>query len=582
MRGRKYIYLLLAGLGLAAAPMRAQQVGMYNHYFMKPLVYNPAFAGSGDNIQASLISRSQWTGFSGAPQLNIFTLDGAIKDKKAGLGLTLINETRGINRRNGGNISYSYRLIINDEAYVLLGLSAGVVNQSIDFSKALAENYSDPTLFAGMQQKTTFDGNAGFAFIWKGLELAAAAPQLFENRINYVDNSGIRTYYTQTRHYMSSLKYKFMLSEDKGISLAPQFLMRLAPGTPLQFDGNLNLDWADKFWLGGTYKSNYAISINAGIHIHKKLSIGYSYEFITADIGKYAGVSHEVFVNFKFGKKKKESNEDSLKAAENTIASKDSMYLQRIDSLQEALADNADRIRQLNKKLQEQAQLQSQTQAQIQALESKMQSNAYQPTNPQSNNTATNTQNNSSTAGNAQSNGNSSGGNTQTNNGSSKQNNSVANSGQTNTNSSGATNPTASNSTKTTNTSGGGETTNAQGTDPGVNRGFSALDMLDSKVLENEVWIATYPTTDFKNEKEVNPNAGYYIIVGTFFYRDFAAAETARFRKKGFPNCSWIYSETTKHNYIFTQKLSTKQEAIAKVKQLRQTSVKDAWVLQLK
>lgn len=536
---RKYI-TCFAALLLGWVTGYAQQVGMYNHYFFKPMVYNPAFAGAGSQSHAMLLSRAQWVSFTGAPQLNVFTLDGPVKKNKIGLGLTLLNDRRGITIRNGGNLAYSYRLAFNDETYILLGLSAGIVNHAIDYSKALAEDYSDPTLFGGVQQRTGFDANAGFAFIWKGLELAAAAPQLLANKLNYMDDSTTRTYYTHARHYMASLKYRILLSREKDIGLAPQFLMRVVPAAPLQFDGNLTLDWNDKFWLGATYKSNYAISVNAGIWAYKRLAIGYSYEVITASIGTYSGISHEIMVNFKFGGRQQEA-EDTAKIEESKDVVTEQVYQQRMDSLQQALSDNQYEIRELNKRLEQQARTQQQTQEQLADLQKNMQGSGAQQNAAVGTGTTTTTSQQTTT-------------------------NEVKTSTQ----------PTA-----TTVSTATGTTQPVTGN--GQKNAPAALAMMDSKSYENEVWIASYPNLEFKDEHNANPRAGFYIVVGTFFYQDFAIAEAQRFRKRGFKQCNWIYSENTKHNYIFTNRIASRQEAIKKVKEVQRTSgVKDAWILQLK
>src|ERR1700757_3557449 len=111
------IYFIFSFI-LFASFLHAQQVGMYNHYFFKPMIYNPAFTGNGDEMQATVISRAQWTGFQNAPQLNIFALDGRVKEKKIGLGVMLISDRKGINHRTGGNILYSYRINFSEDAHL--------------------------------------------------------------------------------------------------------------------------------------------------------------------------------------------------------------------------------------------------------------------------------------------------------------------------------------------------------------------------------------------------------------------------------------------------------------------------------
>jgi type IX secretion system PorP/SprF family membrane protein len=301
----KAIFALIPLCLYTFIPLLAQQIGIVNHSFYKPMLYNPAFTGDGDGANVLLIHRTQWADFKGAPQFNMLMLDKNFMHKKVGLGLELINDKKGINNRMEGNLFYSYRVNIGDNTHLSFGLSLGIIDQAVDYSKAVVENTTDVTLFSASQHKTTYDGNVGFVFVSKGLELGASAPHLFGNKINYIDNSNAHTYYAQARHYMGSLKYKFYLSKEKEISVAPLGLLRFIPNAPLQYDGNLTANWNNKFWIGATYHSEYAVAANVGFCIHKQFSVGYSYEIITGRIGQYSGISHEIMLNIKFGNTKK-------------------------------------------------------------------------------------------------------------------------------------------------------------------------------------------------------------------------------------------------------------------------------------
>jgi type IX secretion system PorP/SprF family membrane protein len=283
-----------------------QQIVGFSHYFYKPMIYNPAFTGNSDGANLLLVNHTQWTGFKGGPQYNILSLDGSLINKNTGLGITIISDRKGINNRIGGNINYSYKIRFKEKIHLALGLSIGGINQSLDYSKALLENPNDPSLFSNNQSKSTFDANAGLAFVCKGFELGFAVPQLPNNKISYSANTNSRTFYTQTRHYMGSMKYRFLLSKSKEITLSPLALVRYVPNAPMQYDGNINFDFQNKFWVGATYKNDYAIGLNLGVILFKRLSIGYSYDYITGSISKYSGLSHEILLNFKFTKKKKE------------------------------------------------------------------------------------------------------------------------------------------------------------------------------------------------------------------------------------------------------------------------------------
>jgi type IX secretion system PorP/SprF family membrane protein len=311
------VFVLVIGV------LKAQQVAMFNHYFYKPMVYNPALTGINEAPHLMLINHTQWSGFKGGPQYNLLTFDGNIINKNTGLGVIISSDRKGVNSRIGGNISYSYKIRFKEKIFLQLGLSVGVINQSIDYSKAIIENPNDPSLFINSQNKTTFDANAGLAFVAKGLEIGFAAPQIANNKISYVSYNNSRTFYTQSRHYMGSLKYKFTLPKKNNISISPQMLTRYLPSAPIQYDASLNFDWQDKYWIGATYKNDYAIGLNLGVTLFKKLSIGYNYDYIIGNINKYLGLSHEIMLSFKFNKKKSRTEVEKENAELEKLRSQD-------------------------------------------------------------------------------------------------------------------------------------------------------------------------------------------------------------------------------------------------------------------
>jgi type IX secretion system PorP/SprF family membrane protein len=521
----KIIALLFIGGNLFS-----QQVGMYAHYFYKPMFYNPAFTGFDQSANAMLINRTQWAGIKGAPQLNILTVDGNLANNKAGVGATLISDRKGINYRVGGNLSYSYRVEFNETTRLHFGVSLGVIDQTIDYSKASIEDITDPTLFSYAQRKTILDVNAGLAFVMKGLEVGFAIPQLLGNKFNYAGDTDVRTYYTQARHIMGSIKYKFFISEEKGISIAPQALVRIVPKAPLQYDGNLNFEWKDKFWLGATYKSKYAIGINAGIILHKQITIGYAYDVITGNIGKYSGISHEVMLNFRIGKSKKEDVPE-----ENDMNKRiDSLKIE-LQDLKDKTASNAANNAQKgasNEKLDSLGEELKNTKAKLTALESKVAQQSNSNNNSQGNSNNNNNGNNSNN--NNQSNAN--------NNSNNNTNYNPSNSGQQN---------------------------------------YSSIDNNASRVMENNVWIISKSSNELKDVNDKKPAKGFYVVGGTYFYRAFAIDEVKRFKSQGFSGATYIFNKPLEFNYVILYKAKSKDDAFQKVNQAKSAGVADAWILSI-
>lgn len=279
----------------------AQQLPLYSQYYFNPFIVNPSMTGISDETNAYLIHRSQWTGIPGSPVTNAFTLDGAIKDKNMGLGFTVFNDVQDISERLGLYASYAYRLKIDDDNRVLFGLSMGFLDNRIDFSKAVVSDMSDPMLFSTMQRKSTLDANFGVTYEWTKLRVGISVPQLFGQHVAFSNNTDPRFYYQLNRHYQGTAQYKFTLSEAQELSLEPLVMVRWVPHAPFQYDVNAILNWKDMGWFGVSYRSNYAVGLNARVKLFGSLSAGYAYDIILTPLKTSGGVSHEFLLGYTFG-----------------------------------------------------------------------------------------------------------------------------------------------------------------------------------------------------------------------------------------------------------------------------------------
>lgn len=296
--------LILAAL-LSGSVTYAQQIPQYFQYYANPFIYNPAFTGSEEDVNTYLIHRSLFQDIPGAPVTNALTIDGPIREKNVGLGLSLYTDNSDMVNRMGANTSYSYRLKLNDDMNLNLGAAIGVSETRIDFSKTIVRDVNDPFLMKNIQRKAAVDANFGVAYFWDDLQVGISVPQLLGNKVKFEGND-VRTIYQMKRHFLGSIKYSYFINEGKGISVYPLLLVRYAPGTPFSFDINAVADWKNKGWFAVSYKNDYAVGVNLGVRLNNTLSAGYAYDIITGPIKSYAGMSHEILLGFRFGGKKEE------------------------------------------------------------------------------------------------------------------------------------------------------------------------------------------------------------------------------------------------------------------------------------
>ena len=328
---RKIIAIIL--IGLTGHLAVAQQVPFYSQYFFNPFVYNSSFTGQSGETRAFLTHRNQWTGIQGAPVTSALTIDGPLYGDKVGLGLNMYSDKTDILSRQGARVAGSYKLDINEEHQIRVGLGIGILNNTIDYNKAVVEDKTDPNLFTSSQSKSALDADFGLTYFWsKGLHVGVSMPQLLGSASNVTYNKvdqDQEVVYGLERHYIFNVGYDWAI--DEKWNLNPLMLMRVTPATPFQFDIGAMASYEKLGWVGVMYRHGYAVGITLGGKINDKLYLGYVQDLIYNDLSGYAGASYELLVGYTFGK----SSSDKLKEAEEKQAMKNQM-----DSLKGALKTN--------------------------------------------------------------------------------------------------------------------------------------------------------------------------------------------------------------------------------------------------
>jgi type IX secretion system PorP/SprF family membrane protein len=301
---KKIITLFVLAAGLLQ--VNAQQLPMYNHYFLNPYLINPAKAGGGEGTNAFLLHRQQWVGIPGAPITDVLSVDGAVKSKHVGLGLMIANDVTNIVGKTSVMGTYAYRIKINKNSQLAVGASAGILQNRIQFNKIVSDNQTDNTLLNNAESRTTFDANFGLSYQLQRFEIGVAATQLLANKMDFSDQSKFRELSWQNiRHYTATMMYTFNLKKDV-LTLAPILLARSAEGLPLQAEGSLLLKYKQIAWLNLGYRHEAAAMMALGVRAYENISIGYCYEYPLTSLSQFSSGSHEIVLGFRFTKNKKD------------------------------------------------------------------------------------------------------------------------------------------------------------------------------------------------------------------------------------------------------------------------------------
>uniref|UniRef100_UPI00404A7A54 type IX secretion system membrane protein PorP/SprF n=1 Tax=Flavobacterium sp. TaxID=239 RepID=UPI00404A7A54 len=84
----KIIYIILASASIFSA--QAQQEAHFTQFADNQLFVNPAYAGSNEILNATVLHRQQWVGFTGAPQTSTFSMHSPLSYESVGLGITMV------------------------------------------------------------------------------------------------------------------------------------------------------------------------------------------------------------------------------------------------------------------------------------------------------------------------------------------------------------------------------------------------------------------------------------------------------------------------------------------------------------
>ena len=81
-------FLFLLTIGFFYHPCQGQQQIMFTQYMFNGLALNPAYAGSDETLNLTILAREQWLGFEGGPSNQVFSGHMPVgQQKKVGIGL---------------------------------------------------------------------------------------------------------------------------------------------------------------------------------------------------------------------------------------------------------------------------------------------------------------------------------------------------------------------------------------------------------------------------------------------------------------------------------------------------------------
>lgn len=300
----KHTFLILFAMLLLGSSAMAQQEAHYSQYMFNGLVLNPAYAGSRDQVSANILYRNQWVNVDGAPVTTSFSVHGPSANLRHGFGLTLVNDDIGVTRDLAVNLDYAFRIPVGEEAKLALGLQGQIANYRANLDQVRTANPGNPN----STPDPAFTGNAvnmwlpnvgaGIYFNSKNFYIGASSLHLIQNDLNEEDALQAQRYL----HVFGTAG--LILNLGKVVQLKPSTLVKYTEAAGVQFDANLSFLFAEKVWIGASYRTEDAVVGLVQFQITPQLSIGYAYDYTISDLTDYSNGSHELMLGFDFNFKR--------------------------------------------------------------------------------------------------------------------------------------------------------------------------------------------------------------------------------------------------------------------------------------
>lgn len=299
----------------------AQQDAQYSQYTFNGLFANPAYAGYKQDFYIHSFYRSQWTGLDGAPENISFSVDGAVNDKKVGLGLIMLNDVVGAQSLFSATACYSYRLQIgqNENSRLCFGLGVGFIQAGIDGTKLNPVDGNDPNIPQGIVGNILPTGRVGILYTSDKFYVGFASDNLITKLIN--KDYTLKVPLPQPHYYFNA---GTLISTDNDIKIKPSILFKTDLHGPASLDLNASVLLNEQIWLGGAYrtaapfynklnpdqplqKSNAILAL-AEFMPNANIRIGYAFDFSLSKLSNYSYGSHEISLGIFLRRSKTTSN----------------------------------------------------------------------------------------------------------------------------------------------------------------------------------------------------------------------------------------------------------------------------------
>lgn len=282
--------MLIAGGFLS----QAQQLPQFTQYVFNTISINPAYAGSRESLNTTVLHRNQWVGLEGNPRTSTLSVHSPLKNERVALGFSYINDNLGFERTNYIYGDFSYSIPVGPFTKLSFGLKAGATNYTL-----INPDPNDP-FFNNNFTRWSPNFGAGLYLSSERWYVGVSSPRILNTDLNEGEFQSL-----ERNSYFGIAGLVFDVTAD--IKFKPTVLAQITNGAPASYTVSSTFLFYDKFWVGPTYRFSDTSNFGAlaDFQVSKSIRLGYAYDLPTSTIRPFTGGTHEVIFIYepRFNKK---------------------------------------------------------------------------------------------------------------------------------------------------------------------------------------------------------------------------------------------------------------------------------------
>lgn len=312
MKYPRLLLLCFAYCIVFLSSVQAQQDPQFSLFMYNQLYLNPATAGADGATRFQLINRMQWQGYqttsgdAGAPNTLAFSGSAPLNFIKSAIGVHYVNDRIGATGSQEVQLSYAYRLNINDNT-LALGARVGFQNRYIDFNKLIAREPGDPLIPTGRLGQTQPDIALGVFYDTPAFYVGASVNHINQPKFSLSGNANNAL----APNIYINAGYRW--EPIYGLEIQPMVLVKSPLGfstNTLSVEGGVLGTWDERFFGGLMYRLQDSFNIIAGMNFleNNALRVGGAFDIIGKSREIKSPASYELMLSyalppFKKGKK---------------------------------------------------------------------------------------------------------------------------------------------------------------------------------------------------------------------------------------------------------------------------------------